>query len=144
MSGELNLTTEDRAELFGDFDHDAHAAEAGRRWGGTDAWTESGRRTSSYTKEDWERFGQEAADLNARLADAMDSGAPADGHTAKALAEEHRAHITRWFYDCTPEIHRGLADLYVSDPRFTASFDRTSPGLANYLRTAILANTPWP
>ena len=56
------------------------------------------------------------------------------------LAEEHRAQITRWFYDCSYQIHRGLADMYVADPRFTEHYERQAPGLAGYVRAAIHAN----
>ncbi|MFB4280226.1 MULTISPECIES: TipAS antibiotic-recognition domain-containing protein [unclassified Nonomuraea] len=140
MPAKLNLTADDRAELFGGFDPDDHAAEAERRWGGTDAWTDAMRRSSSYTKEDWKRFMAEAGEIATRMAEAMRSGAPADGDLAMDLAEEHRAHITRWCYDCTYEIHRGLGDMYVADPRFTASIDRTAPGLAAYFQAAITAN----
>ncbi|MGW3349471.1 TipAS antibiotic-recognition domain-containing protein [Nonomuraea rubra] len=140
MSANLNLTAEDRAELFGGFDPDAHAAEAEQRWGGTEAWEDARRRSSSYTKEDWRRFMAEGAEITTRLSDALRSGAPADGDLAMDLAEEHRAHISRWCYECTYEIHRGLGEMYVSDPRFTSSLDATTPGLAAYLRTAITAN----
>ncbi|GAA1691625.1 hypothetical protein GCM10009733_104710 [Nonomuraea maheshkhaliensis] len=140
MSAPLDLTPEERAELFGGFGPDEHAAEAEQRWGGTQAWTDAMRRSSAYTKQDWQRFMAEAGDLSSRMADAMRSGAPADGELAMALAEEHRAHISRWCYDCTYEIHRGLGDLYVTDPRFTASIDATAPGLAAYCQAAITAN----
>jgi hypothetical protein len=140
MSGELNLPTEERTEPFGDVTPGAHAAEAEQRWGTTQAWADSSRRTASYTKEDWTRFRTEATDISTRLATAMRAGIPASSAAAMALAEEHRAHITRWCYDCTYEIHRTLAEMYVSDPRFTATFDQTSPGLATYYRDAILAN----
>ena len=50
------------------------------------------------------------------------------------LAEEHRLHITRWFYDCGYDIHRGLGDMYVGDPRFTARYEEIAPGLAQFLR----------
>ncbi|MFI7702814.1 TipAS antibiotic-recognition domain-containing protein [Nonomuraea sp. NPDC049480] len=134
------LTPEERSELFGDFDPGDYAAEAERRWGGSAAWTETQRRTAAYTKEDWKRFMAEAAEISGRMAEAMRSGAPADGGLAMDLAEEHRAHITRWCYECTYEIHRGLGDLYVTDARFTASIDRTAPGLAAYYQAAINAN----
>ncbi|MFC4121329.1 TipAS antibiotic-recognition domain-containing protein [Nonomuraea zeae] len=140
MSAKLNLTAEERAELFGGFDPDAHAAEAERRWGGTQPWTDSMRRMSAFTKDDWRRFTAEAAEISSRMAEAMRSGAPEDGEVAMDLAEEHRAHITRWCYDCTYEIHRGLGDMYVNDARFTASIDATAPGLAAYFRAAITAN----
>ncbi|MBF8192660.1 TipAS antibiotic-recognition domain-containing protein [Nonomuraea sp. K274] len=140
MSANLNLTPEERTELFGDFNPDDHAAEAEQRWGGTDAWAESARRTSSFTKEDWQRFLAEAAEIGGRMAEAMRAGVPADSDRAMDLAEEHRAHITRWCYTCTYEIHRGLGDMYVSDPRFTSGIDQTAPGLAAYYQAAISAN----
>jgi len=49
----LNLTPEEKFEVFGDFDSDAHTEEVEQRWGQTDAYRESARRTGSYTKEDW-------------------------------------------------------------------------------------------
>ena len=30
---------------------------------------------------------------------------------AMDLAERHRRHISEWFYECTYEIHKGLADM---------------------------------
>lgn len=56
------------------------------------------------------------------------------------MAEEHRQHITKWFYECTYEIHRGLADMYVADERFKAFYDSLRTGLAEHLRDAIRAN----
>lgn len=37
-------------------------------------------------------------------------------------------------------MHEGLGEMYVSDPRFTATYDAVRPGLAVYLRDAIRAN----
>nr|WP_236050825.1 TipAS antibiotic-recognition domain-containing protein [Nonomuraea cypriaca] len=50
MSSNLNLIPEERTELFGDFNPDDYGAEAEQRWSGSEAWAESARRTSSYTK----------------------------------------------------------------------------------------------
>jgi hypothetical protein len=33
-----------------------------------------------------------------------------------------------------------LGDMYVSDPRFKANYDKKGEGLAEYLRHAIVAN----
>ena len=45
----------------------------------------------------------------------------------------------RWFYECSPQVHRGLATLYVSDPRFTKKWDDNHAGLAWYVHDAIVA-----
>ena len=34
--------------------------------------------------------------------------------------------------------HRGLAELYVQDERFTAYYDKKQPGCARFLRDAVL------
>ena len=136
----IQLTPEERFEVFGDFDPDAHAEEAEERWGGTEAYRESTRRTARYSKEDWLRNKAENEEWGRRVAAVMDSGAPADSPAAMELAEEHRQLISRWFYECSYEIHTGLADMYVADPRFTAYFEKIRPGLAAYLSEAIHAN----
>jgi DNA-binding transcriptional MerR regulator len=136
----INLTPEERFEVFGDFNPDEHAAEVEERWGDTDAYAESARRTASYTKADWERMKAESAEPLNKLTSAMNAGLAPDSPAAMDGAEAHRQHIGRWFYDCTTEIHVGLAEMYVADPRFTATYEKVAPGLAQYLHDAIKAN----
>jgi hypothetical protein len=116
-----------------------HEAEARERWGDTEAYRESARRTSSYTKDDWTAIGREADDIYAGLIDLMTAGTPADSAAAAALVDRHRAHISKWFYDCTPEIHAGLGQMYAADPRFQENIDQAGEGLAAYLSEAIAA-----
>ena len=136
----INLTPEERFEVFGDFDPDEHAAEVEERWGDTDAYRESQRRTARYTKQDWERMKAESAEPINRLMAAMRAGQPADSAEAMEAAEQHRQHISDWFYECTTEIHVGLAEMYLADPRFTATYEKIAPRLAQYLHDAIKAN----
>ena len=55
-------------------------------------------------------------------------------------AEAHRQHITRWFYDCSADLHACISDMYVSDPRFTKTYEDQATGLAQYVRDAVHAN----
>ncbi|GAA3133760.1 MerR family transcriptional regulator [Planomonospora alba] len=136
----ITLTPQERFELFGDFRPEDHEAEAAERWGGTDAFEQSRRRMAAMTKDDWRRFTAEAAETVQAFAEALASGLPADGEHAMDLAERHRQHLTRWCYDCTYDIHRGLGDMYADDPRFAANYEPLAPGLARYIRDAIHAN----
>jgi hypothetical protein len=133
------MTNEKMLEVFGDFDPSEHEAEAKERWGHSDAYRESARRTASYTKDDWAAIGREVDDIHAGLVELMAAGTPADGAAAAGLVDRHRAHISRWFYDCTPEIHAGLGQMYSSDPRFGENIDTAGRGLAAYLSEAIAA-----
>ena len=136
----ISLTPEERLEVFGDHDPDQYAGEAEERWGKTDAFRESQRRVSKYTKADWLRLKSEAEAYGGRLVEAMRTGAAPDSEAAMDAAEEHRQHISRWFYDCSYEIHVGLGQMYVDDPRFRATYEAIAPGLAAYLNDAIQAN----
>jgi hypothetical protein len=136
----ISLTPEERFELFGDGFSEEYQAEAEERWGDTEAWAQSQRRTSAYSKEDWVRIKAEADDVQNRFAEVMRSGAAADSVPAMDVAEEHRQHISRWFYDCPPPMHAGLGRMYVEDERFAANYEQVAPGLAQYVSTAVQAN----
>ena len=136
----ISLTPEERFEVFGEHDPAQHEAEVQERWGETDAYAQSKRRTAAYSKDDWLRIKAEGADIEARFAAALRSGVAADSAQAMDLAEEHRQQITRNFYDCPPEMHAGLGRMYVEDERFTAHYEEIAPGLAQYVSTAVQAN----
>ena len=136
----ISLTPEEQFEIFGTDKLDEYQEEAKEKWGDTDAWRESQRRSATDTKEDWIEIKAQADANIQNFVAAMRAGEPADSAVAMDLAEEHRAHLSRWFYDCGPEMHRGLGDLYTSDPRYMAEYDKLEPGFSQYVRDAIHAN----
>lgn len=136
----ISLTPEEMFEVFGDADPTEHADEAEQRWGDIDAYRQSQRRTAGYTKADWLAMKEEAGAIEQRFAAALAAGTPAASDTVMDIAEEHRRHITRWFYDCSHAMHRGLGEMYVADPRFTAHYEQTASGLAAFVRDAVVAN----
>jgi DNA-binding transcriptional MerR regulator len=139
MSG-TKLTKEEQKELFGVGFSDEYAEEAEQRWGETEAWKQSQRRTSTYTKADWAEVKAEMDATNVAFVSAMADGEPATSERAMDAAEQHRLHIHNRFYDLTPEFHRGLGDMYLADPRFTKTYEDIRPGMAQYVRDAIHAN----
>ncbi|MFI2202978.1 MerR family transcriptional regulator [Streptomyces sp. NPDC020192] len=136
----IQLTPEERFEVFGDKDPEQYRDEAEQRWGDTEVYAESQRRAATYTKEDWKRIKAEVDDWQERYAALVAAGEPAAGEAAMDLAEEHRQHMTRWYFEVPYELHRCFAGMYVSDERFKAYYDAMGPGLAEHLRDAILAN----
>ena len=125
--------------MFEGFDPDAHEDEARQRWGHTDAYAESIRRTRAYGADDWAAMRAESEQIAREFAALMESGADPRGPEATALALRHREHISKWFYDCTPQIHRGLGEMYAADPRFAQNWDKHREGLAAFVRDAISA-----
>jgi DNA-binding transcriptional MerR regulator len=133
-------TPSDLKELFGDGFKDEYQQEAQERWGDTDAWKQSRSRTSRYTKADWAQVKAEMDATNEAFVAAMNAGEPPTSEAAMAAAEAHRMHIHPRFYDLDHEFHRNLSDMYVTDPRFTKTYEDIAPGLAQYVRDAIHAN----
>ncbi len=123
------------ATMFDGFDAAQLEEEARQRWGGTPEWKESQRRTKAYTKQDWAEIQREGGEIVQRLAALMDRG-PADPEVQEWIGRHHRQ-INDRFYKCSAEVYRGLADLYVDDPRFTAFYDKVKPGLARFMREAM-------
>ncbi|MCY1021386.1 MerR family transcriptional regulator [Pyxidicoccus sp. MSG2] len=127
-------------EAFGDFDPTKYEAEVKERWGDTEAYRESARRSARYTKQDWQEMKAELDRIQQALAEQLDAGRAPSEPAAMDLAEQWRQHISKWFYPCSYAMHRGLGEMYVSDSRFMENIDRVKPGLARFTRDAILAN----
>lgn len=138
--GETPVHEEEEFEMFADFDPKQYEDEVQRRWGKTGSYKESRKRTARYGPADWAKIKDEAAALNAKMADAMDRGVKPDAREACDLAERARLHIDRWYYPCSREMHLRLGEMYVSDPRFTETYDKVRKGLARWLRDAVAAN----
>lgn len=127
-------------EMFAPFDPKAHEAEAEARWGETEAFRVSKERTAAYGPDDWAALRAEASEILGALAALSAAGVGPTDDRAADLAERYRLHLDRWFYPTSRAHHASLARMYVDDPRFAASFDRVAPGLAPYVRDAILTN----
>jgi len=127
----------DLVALFDGFDPADFEEEAEQRWGDTEPWNESKRRTRNYGPKQWTAIKSEHDAVTERFAALLRNGVDPAGFEAIAAAQDHRLHIHRWFYDCSPEIHRGLGEVYVSDPRFKATYDEVEAGLADFISSAI-------
>ncbi len=113
--------------------------EARERWGDTDAYQQSTSRTSKYTKDDFAaaKVDQEAA--TEMFVVAFGNSYSVKSEQAQAAVVAHRAAISKWFYDCSVEMQKNLAVMYIEDHRFKAYYDGRVRGLAQYVHDAILA-----
>ncbi len=126
--------------MSNEFDPSVHEAEVKERWGDTDAYRESSRRTKQYTPEQVAEIKAELESVEARLAEVMLSGAKAESEAAMDAAEAARLHIHRWYYPCSHAMHVNLGAMYTSDARFKAHYDDRAEGLAQFVQDAITAN----
>jgi hypothetical protein len=110
------------------------------RWGQSEAFVESKKRTGHYTPDDWKALRAEQTAIYDEAYSAMRAGKTPSEAAVMDIAERHRMSIDRWFYRCSHEMHRGLASMYEADDRFRQYIDKHGEGLTAFLAEAIRAN----
>lgn len=95
----------------------------------------------SMTEEEYGRWKALEAEILSALAAAVRTGEDPAGAEGRRIAELHHRWLSGTWTAYTPQAHRGLAELYTADERFTAYYDREQPGCAAFLRDAVRAYT---
>lgn len=113
--------------------------EVRERWGDTEAYRQSTSKTSRYSSEDFQaaKMDQEAA--TELFAYALGNDLALDSQETQNAVLAHREAITKWFYDCSVEMQKNLAIMYLEDPRFKEYYESRLTGLAQYVHDAIMA-----
>jgi len=140
LAAQRNGTKLKESTMFDGFDASHYEDEVKERWGHTEAYRESQRRAAGYADAEWQEIRAEAEAIVREFAQCKAAGEPADGERARAIAERDRQHISRWFYECSPEMHRALGGMGASDPRYASYYEKRAEGLAEYVREARVAN----
>lgn len=112
-----------------------YAEEVKERWGRTDAYAQSRKKTAGYTKEDWDRINGERDDLLKQFSQCL--GDDPASEKVQGLVKMWEKHITDYYYDCTKQILSGLGQMYVMDERFTKNTDKYGEGTAKLMDEAI-------
>ena len=129
----------DLKEIFDGFDPAEYEDDAANKWGDSDAFKESARRTNDYGDTEWRAIKQELDSIWTDAASLMHSGVAPHSRDALAIAERHRQHIDHWFYPLDASGHAHLASMWESDARFKANIDKYADGLTNWVATAVRA-----
>src|SRR5215469_10505665 len=83
IEAELSGTRLEETTMFEGFDPSEYEDEARERWGDTEAYRESARRTRGYGPAEWDEIRREGAEIVDGLAGLMRAGEPADGTAAR-------------------------------------------------------------
>ena len=73
-----------------------------------------------------------------RLEAAVRAGVSPESEEGKEITSLHRRWLTLTGNRYDPAKHRGIAELYVMDQRFTGYYDKRLPGCARFLRDAVV------
>ena len=115
---------------------DTYAAQAKERWGHTDAWAESQEKARGRTAQDQQSLAEAMMDIFRRIGQ-LRTGDPA-APEAQALVAELQQFICDHYYNCTPQIFVGLAQMYAAGGEMTENIDRAGgEGTGDFARRAI-------
>ena len=134
LEGGLEMNEEDMFSPFEDKKIREYTQQAKEKYSSS-LVEQSIEKVSAYSKKEWEDIMEYGDSLMKEMKELMNRD-PAD-KTVQNVISKHYKMINDNFYDCSIEIYSGLADLYVSDERFTAFFEKYSQGLAKYMHDAI-------
>lgn len=132
----------DKNMSFQEFDQTAieanmreYVAEVKERWGNTDAFKQSEKKTASYDANQWEMRNRDGVALLKSFGD--NRHILPDSEPAQELVKRWQAYITDCFYECTNEILSCLGLMYVGDERFRENIDKNGEGTAAFMAAAI-------
>ncbi|QQK80815.1 MerR family transcriptional regulator [Salicibibacter cibi] len=97
----------------------------------------SNEKLREMSREDYYAFTTLEEEIHSLLPKAYATGDPSSD-LAQELAAKHKEWLMYSWGSYSKEAHAGLAEIYVSDERFTAYYDKSVKGGTAFLRDAIL------
>ena len=133
MNSNERLRPFDRSKL--DEFQKKYEQEVRERYGQTKAYEQSEKKRKFYRDDDFAKIEQERLAIFKKIAAVMDLNP--EEKAVQELIHEWRMHITRYHYECTIEIFRGLGEMYTADDRFKENLNQIKNGLAEYMSEAM-------
>lgn len=139
----MTMTDQEKFEGFKqkmiDDNEEKYGAEIRGKYG-DEKIDQSNAKLKGMSEAEMERINQLAETILVDLQVAFETDDPA-GEKAQAVAAMHKEWLSAYWDTYSKEAHAGLAQMYVDDERFTAYYDKKQPGLAAFLRDAIVIFT---
>lgn len=117
---------------------DEYAEEVKERWGNSKAYRQSQAHTSRYTHADFEAAKKDQEAVTELFVNAFGNKLATNSSEAQLAVVAHRTAITKWFYDCSIDMQKNLAVMYIEDSRFKAYYESRVQGLAQYVHDCII------
>ena len=115
---------------------DEYAAEARATYGKTAAYKEYEQRFLTRSADEQRDVSQDFMALLGRFGAHL--GEAPDSPEVQELVAQLQAYITAHYYTCTPQILKGLGQMYAAGGDFTENIDKAGgPGTAVFARRAI-------
>jgi DNA-binding transcriptional MerR regulator len=141
--GRMTMTDREKFEGFKqkwiDENEQKYGAEIREKYG-DEVVERSNEKLRGLAPEQYEEMKRLEEEVITALAAAVQQGDPA-GELAQKAADLHRQWLSFTWSTYSKEAHAGLAQMYVEDERFKVYYDQHQPGMAAFLRDAIVIYT---
>lgn len=115
---------------------DDYSAQAKTLYGKTDAYRKYEEKSKGRTREQENALGAQVMDFFVQLG-AMENKDPGS-EAAQAWVQDLQAYFTAHFYTCTPQILKGLGEIYAGGGSMTENIDAAGgPGTGAFAKAAI-------
>ena len=133
LKGEKEMSKKQLFDAFSEEEQEKYAAEAEQMYDPATVKA-SNKKWKAYTAEEKQRIADEGNAAYEAIVAAIPLGV--SSQQAQAGVELWRKHMD---YFWTPNLEQlvGLTELYNSDPRFKANFDKIDPRLAEFMKEAV-------
>ena len=108
-----------------------------RKLYGSDQVEATHQNMMGLSEEDFARWQALEQQILQQLEEAVAAGLTAESEEAQQIAHLHRDWLKFTLPGYTPAQHKGIAQLYIADERFTAYYDRRISGCARLLCDAV-------
>ena len=116
---------------------EVYGAEIRARYGDKEV-NEANAAVMNLTQAQYREWTDLGHEIQERLEAAVREGMSPESEAGKEIIPLPRRWLTITGNRYDPTKHRGIAELYVMDERFTAYYDKAVPGCARFLRDAVV------
>ncbi len=133
VKGESDMTNKEKFSGF-DFSQNPYEKEARERWGSEAVDAYAAKLKGMEQNGEMAGFQEEMNELYRNLAEMRHSD-PASPEAQEGIARWYR--LLNRVGSYTPEMFKGLGEMYVNDERFTKNIDGFGEGLAAFMKNAM-------
>lgn len=140
MKGEIVMSNEEKFESFKEDiiekNEEMYGEEIRSKYG-NEKVEAANQKMLNMSKEDYEHFQALGEEIKQSLKTAVRAAENPKEESGKKITGLHKEWLHMTWKQYTPEAHRGIAQMYEADSRFTQYYDEEVPGCTRFLKEAI-------
>ncbi len=140
MKGERKMSDKEKFEAFKRqmiSDNEKNYGKEIREKYGEKEVEASNRKMMNMTEKDYDHFIKLEQEILCKLQQAVSEGKRPESEEGKEISVLHKEWLSMTLKNYSPDIHRGIVQMYTSDERFASYYNRENDGCAAFLKSAV-------